>query len=146
MVQRIFCLIKPIQSEFNEYLRSNLLRLINDNEQFIADLNLMLKSYNIVAYNNYLKELLARSNKELSDKKPWLLKSTEEVQTKLSILYQILSQTLKAIIMFYPIISSKSEEILSYFGQNLENIYESNQIVINIEKIKVFDQINFNTN
>ena len=141
LVQRIFCLIKPILSDYNQYLESNSLNLINDSEQFQMDLNQMLKIYDIVAYNNYLKQLLSWSNKELSDKKPWLLKSSDELDNKLSILYQIMDRTLKATIMMYPIISSKSEEILSYFGLSLDNIYESNQIKIDLEKIKVFDQI-----
>jgi methionyl-tRNA synthetase len=141
LIQRIFCLIKPIQTEFNNYLLVNNLNLISNSEDFMADLNQMLKTYDIVLYNNYLNELLAKSNKELSDKKPWLIKDQSELDRKLSILYQILSQSLKATIMFNPILTSKSEEILSYFGLNFENIYELNQISISVDKIKVFDQI-----
>ena len=141
LVQRIFCLIKPILLEYNQYLGSNSLNLISNSEQFQTDLKQMLKTYDIIAYNNYLKQLLSWSNKELSDKKPWLLKSTNELDNKLSILYQIMDHTLKATIMMYPIISTKSEEILSYFGLSLDNIYESNQIKIDLEKIKVFNQI-----
>jgi methionyl-tRNA synthetase len=144
LIQRIFCLLKPCQNEFNQYMFDAKLFITKPD----PNINLFLQSYDIKSYQTYLLKLLSDANKKLNIDKPWLLKNDFELDVKLNSLYPIFDLSLRASIMLYPIIGDKISEILLYFGIKLDlnpdsntYIYNQNRINISLDKIKVFDLI-----
>ena len=78
--------------------------------------NIISNNFNIRKYIEYINEKLSYSNKRITDDKPW----EKEVGEKVIILTDLLIELDYILILLYPVIPDKINELRKYLG--LENV------------------------
>jgi len=151
LFQRLLKIIKPIQSELNEFVKLNNQKIMEKKSYYKSKLENFLYTLDFIEYNNILSTLMDNSNKTLTEKKPWTLEKQEQVLVlgKIILDYNII------ICMMYPIIPSKVRELAGYLGwaqkinMDLTNITicieESTNKIIAFESIKKTNPIQSNS-
>jgi methionyl-tRNA synthetase len=117
LFQRLYKLFIPIQNEINILLKEKT-DLIKTNYEKDKDLvnNIISNNFNIRKYIEYINEKLSYSNKRITDDKPW----EKEVGEKVIILTDLLIELDNIMILLYPVIPDKINELRNYLG--LENV------------------------
>jgi methionyl-tRNA synthetase len=134
LYQRLYTLTKPIQNEINQYFINNNNLIRKSIDQFINDLEPITKSYAIYKYKSLIQTLCTNTNKELTDKKPWV--STTNLENKIQIIGFLLIEMNKIMILLNPIIPNKINQLRKWLGW--ENIYNY-KLNITVDKIKAFE-------
>jgi len=134
LFQRIFKLLIPFQNEINDKLKDIII-----NYDFIKDiLKQTTETFNIRKYIDFVNDKLALSNKKISDDKPW----EKDTYDKINILIDIFIQLNEIMILLYPIIPDKINELRGYLGLSIIDntilVSETQQINIQNSNIKAF--------
>ncbi len=114
LVQRMFNLIKPVESEINLMLKTEhyhelIGQLINNYSQKV---NKFTEDLDILSYLDSINGLISKSNKDLTDLQPWKL----ELEEKIKVLSNILINLKIIFIMMYPIIPEKIVELCNWIS------------------------------
>jgi methionyl-tRNA synthetase len=151
LFQRLFKLIKPIQTKINVWLDIN----INLLQLRQIDLKKLLRIVlnwdgNFNLYNEFLINLINKLNKDLTEKKPW----SQDLETQLNILGNIVIDYYIVMCLMYPIIPFKVTELSKHLGWENKLKLDTREIYLSIpveidkpiafESIKIF-QTNTNT-
>jgi methionyl-tRNA synthetase len=117
LFQRLYKLLIPIQNEINSLLKEKT-DIIKNNYEKSKEIinNIISNNFNIRKYIEYINEKLSYSNKRITDDKPW----EKEVDEKVIILTDLLIELDNIMILLYPVIPDKINELRNYLG--LENI------------------------
>jgi methionyl-tRNA synthetase len=117
LFQRLYKLLIPIQNEINSLLKEKT-DIIKSNYKKDKELinNIISNNFNIRKYIEYINEKLSYSNKRITDDKPW----EKEVGEKVIIITDLLIELDNIMILLYPVIPDKINELRNYLG--LENI------------------------
>jgi methionyl-tRNA synthetase len=117
LFQRLYKLLIPIQNEINILLKEKT-DIIKSNYEKDKELinNIISNNFNIRKYIEYINEKLSYSNKRITDDKPW----EKEVGEKVIILTDLLIELDNIMILLYPVIPDKINELRNYLG--LENV------------------------
>jgi methionyl-tRNA synthetase len=117
LFQRLYKLLIPIQNEINSLLKDKA-DIIKNNYEKSKELinNIISNNFNIRKYIEYINEKLSYSNKRITDDKPW----EKEIGEKVIILTDLLIELDNTMILLYPVIPDKINELRNYLG--LENI------------------------
>jgi methionyl-tRNA synthetase len=134
LYQRLYTLTKPLQNEINQYFINNDNLIRKSIDLFINELKPIIKSYCIYKYKSLIQTLCNNTNKELTDKKPWL--STINLENKIQIIGSLLVEMNKIMILLNPIIPNKINQLRKWLGW--ENIYNY-KLNITVDKIKAFE-------
>ncbi len=135
LFQRVFTLVKPIQNEINKLLVDyNYPSKKND---FINKVRIFIQEYNHNSYKEELLQLCQTANKELTDNKPWDKSVSQEDKIHMMIIQMFYLDFI--MILLYPIIPNKIQELRGYLGWNKTNTLE---LDITVEKIKAFVPLN----
>ena len=134
LYQRLYTLTKPLQKEINQYFTDNDNLIRKSIDQFMNELEPITKSYSIYKYKSLIQTLCTRTNKELTDKKPWL--STLNVENKVQIIGSLLVEMNKIMILLNPIIPNKINQFRKWL--DWDDIYNY-QLNITVDKVKAFD-------
>jgi methionyl-tRNA synthetase len=92
-------------------------------------------NYDITKYKGLIISLYQQANKELTDKKPWDKSMT--LENKVIILGQIIIKLKEIMMLLYPIIPNKINNLRNYLGWNSN----FNILNISVDKVKAFVQI-----
>ncbi len=135
LFQRIYKLLIPIQNEINQKLDN--IEIKYDEIKNIINTTINNK-FDIKYYINTTKNKLHEINKNLTSDEPW----KKPLDEKINILSKYIINIDEIMILLYPVIPDKINELRNYLGlNNIEsNILENNKIKINIENnnIKAF--------
>ncbi len=114
LVQRMFNLIKPVESEINLLLKTiNYQDLIlNLMSTYLVCINKFISDLDILDYINSINLLIAKSNKDLTDLQPWKL----GLEEKVVVLTNLMINLKIIFVMLYPIIPNKIDEFNSWIG------------------------------
>jgi len=117
LFQRLYKLLIPIQNEINSLLKEKT-DIIKNNYEKSKEIinNIISNNFNIRKYIEYINEKLSYSNKRITDDKPW----EKEIGEKVIILTDLLIELDNTMILLYPVIPDKINELRNYLG--LENI------------------------
>jgi len=117
LFQRLYKLLIPIQNEINSLLKEKT-DIIKSNYEKDKELinNIISNNFNIRKYIEYINEKLSYSNKRITDDKPW----ERVLNEKVIILTDLLIELDNIMILLYPVIPDKINELRNYLG--LENI------------------------
>ena len=112
LFQRLLKIVKPIQSELNNYFELNKEKIILEKNKVLEQITHFANSMDFLQYNKLLGELIGQVNKTLTEKKPWTLPLDEQVGIlgDIMISYNIIQ------CLMYPIIPNKVLELATYFG------------------------------
>ena len=130
LFQRIYKLLIPIQNEINQNLDN--IEINSDEINNIINTTINNK-FDIKYYMNTIKNKLHEINKNLTSEEPW----KKPINEKINILTKYVININEIMILLYPVIPDKINELRNYLG--LSNI-KTNKIKINIENnnIKAF--------
>jgi len=124
LFQRLFTLIRPIQSEIN-----NAIATAPHDDAAEKALEVFLDDLDFFAYKRCYQSILTEANTVLTNEKPW----TKDLADKVEILGRVFSLFHQASILLYPIIPSKVDELYNHFGTTLSlpviNITETGKII-----------------
>jgi len=134
LYQRLYTLTKPIQQKINQYFTDNDIVIRKTIDQFMNDLEPITKSYAIYKYKSLIQTLSTFTNKELTDKQPWL--STVNLENKVKIIGSLLVEMNKIMILLNPIIPSKIDKLRKWLGW--EDIYNY-QLNLTVDKVRAFE-------
>ena len=134
LYQRLYTLTKPIQKKINQYFTDNDILIKKIIDQFMNELEPITKSYAIYKYKSLIQTLCSFTNKELTDKQPWL--STVNLENKVKIIGSLLVEMNKIMILLNPIIPNKIDQLRKWLGW--EDIYNY-QLNITIDKVRAFE-------
>jgi len=134
LYQRLYTLTKPLQEEINKYFTDNDILIKKIIDQFMNELEPITKSYAIYKYKSLIQTLCSFTNKELTDKQPWL--STVNLENKVKIIGSLLVEMNKIMILLNPIIPNKIDQLRKWLGW--EDIYNY-QLNITIDKVRAFE-------
>jgi len=134
LYQRLYTLTKPIQQKINQYFTDNDIVIRKTIDQFMNDLEPITKSYAIYKYKSLIQTLSTFTNKELTDKQPWL--STVNLENKVKIIGSLLVEMNKIMILLNPIIPSKIDQLRKWLGW--EDIYNY-QLNLTVDKVRAFE-------
>ncbi len=114
LVQRIFNLIKPLESEINFTLNSenNQEIIIKNNNYYLDILKKFVQDHDISLYIDSVNLLISKLNKDLTDLQPWKL----GLEEKVNILSNLLIYLKIIFVMLYPVIPNKIEEFSNWIG------------------------------
>ncbi len=114
LVQRMFNLIKPLQSEINLTLATEHGQEIasKHNNYYLAKVIKFTEDYDIQLYIDSVNFLIAKSNKDLTDLQPWKL----NLEDKVTVLSNLLINLKIIFVMMYPIIPNKIQEFSYWIG------------------------------
>ena len=139
LFQRVYKLLIPIQNEINILLKDKKDIIKNNfekNKEIIN--NIISNNFNIKKYIEYINEKLSHCNKKITDDKPW----EKEVIEKVIILTDLLIELDNIMILLYPVIPDKINELRKYLGlENVNNnILQNDKLTIKIteKNIKAF--------
>ena len=135
LYQRLFTLAKPIQNELNKYFSNNQEKIKLNHTVFLTELEQITSIFAHSNYKSLILNLCGYANKELTDKKPW--DKSFDPETKIILLCNLLVILNQIMILLYPIIPNKINELKSYLGW-AHNNYNVNII---IDKVKAFTAI-----
>lgn len=135
LFQRLFTLAKPIQIDLNEYFVTNYDLISLNHENFLDELREITCSYAHARYKGLIMTKCAYSNKELTNKKPW--EKSVGLETKIQIIGTLLVELKQIMLLFYPIIPNKINELAEYLGWTVDSSTDFN-ITIHVDKIKAF--------
>jgi methionyl-tRNA synthetase len=135
LFQRLFTLVKPIQNEINQYFETNINQINLNHNLFMEQLKEITTNYDITKYKGLIISLYQQANKELTDKKPWDKSMT--LENKVIILGQIIIKLKEIMMLLYPIIPNKINNLRNYLGWNSN----FNILNISVDKVKAFVQI-----
>ena len=117
LFQRLYKLLIPIQNEINILLKEKNVIIKSNYEKGKEVINnIISNNFNIRKYIEYINEKLSYSNKRITDDKPW----EKEVGEKVIILTDLLIELDYILILLYPVIPDKINELRKYLG--LENV------------------------
>ena len=134
LYQRLYTLTKPIQQKINQYFIDNDIVIRKAIDQFMNELEPITKSYAIYKYKSLIQTLCTFTNKELTDKQPWL--STVNLENKVKIIGSLLVEMNKIMILLNPIIPSKIDKLRKWLGW--EDIYNY-QLNLTVDKVRAFE-------
>jgi len=141
LVQRIYKLVIPVQSEINLQITNNKISVVESVELVKNAVDKFIKTFNVGEYFDNVNCKIKYLNKLITDTKPWE-KSLEE---KVTILTELIIGLDTAMILLYPIIPDKIDELRNLFGLiPISNImFENYSLSIKVEnkQIKVFTMI-----
>jgi len=137
LYQRLYTLTKPIQKKINQYFTDNDILIRKTINQFINELEPITKTYAIYKYKSLIQTLCTFTNKELTDKQPWL--STVNLENKVKIIGSLLVEMNKIMILLNPIIPSKINQLRKWL--DWEDIYNY-QLNLTVDKVKAFEILN----
>ncbi len=140
LVQRMFNLIKPIESEINSILKTEYyLELIQQlTNNYFEKVNMFTENLDILEYVDSINGLVSKSNKDLTDIQPWKL----ELDDKVKVLANILINLKIIFIMMYPIIPDKIVELCSWISWESKINFDSDLEFRIKEKDKKFIAFN----
>jgi len=130
LFQRLFALLRPIQSEINDAARRN----DDTAEKALAT---FLEDLDFGAYKRCYQAFLTEANTILTNEKPW----TKELGEKVEILARVYGLFHQASILLYPIIPSKIDELYAYLSGAPFTIEQSFVKIKETGKIIAFQQI-----
>jgi len=134
LYQRLYTLTKPLLKEINEFFINNDNLIKKSIDQFMNELEPIIKFYAIYKYKSLIQTFCTNTNKELTDKKPWL--STVDLENKVKIIGSLLVEMNKIMILLNPIIPNKINQLRNWLGW--KDIYNY-QLNISVDKIKAFE-------
>ncbi len=114
LVQRMFNLIKPVESEINLLLKTidYQERILTCMSTYLIYVYKFISDLDILDYINYINLLITKSNKDLTDLQPWKL----ELNDKVAVLTNLMINLKIIFVMMYPIIPNKIEEFSQWIG------------------------------
>jgi methionyl-tRNA synthetase len=138
LFQRLFTLSKPLQFELNKYFMVNQSLIINLQNTFLIKLKEISESYSLNKYKTLIFALCSHSNKEINDQKPW--EKNVDFETKIKVIGNLLIELNQIMILLYPIITEKINELRGLLGWSSDNIYKLD-LNIKVDKVKAFISI-----
>jgi methionyl-tRNA synthetase len=122
--QRMYNLLRPIESELNEWISANQLKITTFKQNIYNQISEFKTDFDFVAYKSQMYDLLAYTNKELTEKMPWKIPSDTEIniQTKIEIFADVFLHFNCACGLIYPIIPNKVLQLVSYFNWDLKQL------------------------
>ena len=141
LVQRIYKLVIPIQSKINLHIANNKFSIVESLEFVKNTLSKVKKTFNVNEYFDDTGNKIKYLNKMITETKPWE-KSLDE---KVNILSELVIGLDSTMILLYPIIPDKINELRNLFGltpisSTIFTNYDLNIKVID-KQIKVFNMI-----
>jgi methionyl-tRNA synthetase len=111
-VQRIYKLVIPVQTEINSQISNSKIQ-VDASLQFVKNvLNKVIKTFNVGEYFDDVNSKIKYLNKKITDDKPWEKLLIEKV----NILTELLIDLDSIMILLYPIIPDKINELRNLFG------------------------------
>ena len=123
--QRMYNLLRPIESELNEWINSNQQIIHEFKQNILQEVSEFKTNFDFIAYRNIMNKLLDHANKELTDKKPWSIPNDDK--NKLAIFADIFINFNCSCSLMYAIIPSKVLELVGYFNWTIEQLKLSNE-------------------
>lgn len=147
LFQRLFKVVKPIQQEINEWLKSNQISLeLRQNESNNLVRKVLNWDGNFKLYHDYLNTTINKLNKDLTEKKPWTL----ELKLQANILGEFLIDYYIIMCLMFPIIPSKILELSKHFGWENKLNLSTQEIYLHIShdtsKPIAFEYLKMNDN
>lgn len=124
--QRMYNLLRPIESELNKWISNNQLIVSNFKQNILQEVSAFKNKFDFIEYRNIMYRLLDYANRELTEKKPWTLIDSN-IETKISIFADIFINFNCACCLMYAIIPSKILELVKYFNWTIEQLKLSNE-------------------
>jgi methionyl-tRNA synthetase len=154
LFQRLYKLFIPIQDDINKYFKSieipetefdeevSMNELDQNQDNILGIINEVIEDkINIKRYMKLVQEQLAFLNKWIQDDKPW----EKEGEEKVVLLSRMLIKLQGILMLMYPIIPDKVDELRGYLGlekiSSKQNTDDTIQIKIENTNIKVFQII-----